>query len=93
MGDLRQALRDTSHNGFPVVRDTPQGQVGSGLCCRYRYSVCALTECTAYLHERSRAVIKLPLELYQARVDESVKVALPDIVDALSPTSLLVSRA
>ncbi len=25
--DLRQVLRDARHNGFPVVRDTPSGQV------------------------------------------------------------------
>lgn len=24
---LRRALRDTTHNGFPVVRETPRGEV------------------------------------------------------------------
>ena len=26
---VREILRDTRHNGFPVVRNTPQGQVGA----------------------------------------------------------------
>ncbi|KAK9804251.1 hypothetical protein WJX72_003440 [[Myrmecia] bisecta] len=32
--DVREVLRDTRHNGFPVVRDTPQGQVFVGLVVR-----------------------------------------------------------
>ena len=26
--EMRQVLRETRHNGFPVVRDTSSGQVG-----------------------------------------------------------------
>lgn len=29
--DLRWALRNTTHNGFPVVRDTKNGQAGNPL--------------------------------------------------------------
>ncbi|KAL4443355.1 hypothetical protein ABPG75_011092 [Micractinium tetrahymenae] len=31
LGDIRDVLRKTRHNGFPVVRDTPQGGVCVGL--------------------------------------------------------------
>jgi chloride channel 7 len=34
VGDIQEVLRDTTHNGFPVVRDTPQGQVFVGLVSR-----------------------------------------------------------
>ena len=34
VGDIQEVLRDTTHNGFPVVRDTPQGQVFLGLISR-----------------------------------------------------------
>jgi chloride channel 7 len=34
VGDIQEVLRDTTHNGFPVVRDTPQGQVFLGLVSR-----------------------------------------------------------
>ena len=34
VADIRDVLRDTAHNGFPVVRDTPGGQVFVGLITR-----------------------------------------------------------
>lgn len=34
LGDVRDVLRKTRHNGFPVVRDTPQGGVCVGLVVR-----------------------------------------------------------
>lgn len=34
LGDIRDVLRKTRHNGFPVVRDTPQGGVCVGLVVR-----------------------------------------------------------
>ena len=30
--DVRQVLRDSRHNGFPVVRDSPAGQVRAFVC-------------------------------------------------------------
>lgn len=34
VGEIQQALRDTTHNGFPIVRDTASGQVFLGLISR-----------------------------------------------------------
>ncbi|KAL3159050.1 hypothetical protein ABBQ32_011048 [Trebouxia sp. C0010 RCD-2024] len=34
LNQVREILRDTRHNGFPVVRNTPQGQVFVGLVVR-----------------------------------------------------------
>ena len=34
LNQIREILRDTRHNGFPVVRNTPQGQVFVGLVVR-----------------------------------------------------------
>ena len=34
LNQIRETLRDTRHNGFPVVRNTPQGQVFVGLVVR-----------------------------------------------------------
>lgn len=36
---VREILRDTRHNGFPVVRNTPQGQVGA------RDHACSMMSC------------------------------------------------
>ena len=33
---IREVLRDTRHNGFPVVRSTPQGQVRAFAQVRFR---------------------------------------------------------
>ncbi|KAI8462301.1 MAG: voltage gated chloride channel-domain-containing protein, partial [Monoraphidium minutum] len=34
VADIQEVLRDTAHNGFPVVKDTPLGQVFIGLITR-----------------------------------------------------------
>lgn len=34
VGDIQAILRDTSHNGFPVVRDSSAGQICLGLISR-----------------------------------------------------------
>ena len=37
---LRQVLRDTAHNGFPVVQDTASGKVCAPLSCCQSVCVC-----------------------------------------------------
>lgn len=50
---LKEVLRDTRHNGFPVVRQTPQGQVGTWSklmqCLCIHASRCLPTTCDVHL--------------------------------------------
>ena len=50
VGDLQAILRDTSHNGYPVVRDSSSGQICLGLISRAHLLV--LLQQAIYAYDR-----------------------------------------
>jgi hypothetical protein len=57
VGDLQATLRDTSHNGYPVVRDSSSGQICLGLISRAHLLVLLQQVIYAYdTHQSDRLV-------------------------------------